>query len=169
MTTDGISLPVSTAEPARALSCPSFNRSWLKARYRVVNGEFGYDEIEDGFDLAGQPSEAELGGALRELDAALAPGDERAIALELARLRSLTKAKDEPGVASAYLQELRRYPAWAVIEACRECAESEKFFPAWAELHDRLERKLKRFRQQIAACERALRQRRGIVIEAHGA
>jgi len=134
-----------------------------------VVDDHGYDEREVGFEITTDVTEADLRGALDELDWAMSPGEIGVVGQELARLRMLTKAKDEPGVATAYLQELRRYPEWAVIETCRYFAENEKFFPAWSEMHEMLERKVKRFRRMIEKVEAELRRARGFQITARTA
>jgi hypothetical protein len=63
----------------------------------------------------------------------------------LARIRALCARRNETDgdvamIAAAYVDELRRYPADVVISVCREWPRASKWWPAWRELQERLDR-----------------------------
>ena len=74
-------------------------------------------------------------------------------AKKLAELRALTVHRARDGVdvdvmATAYTQRLAEYPADVVADACDSWANANQFWPAWAELKDACDRKM-RGRKQL--------------------
>lgn len=68
---------------------------------------------------------------------------------ELARLRLVTKARNETSddlkaMFAVYAEYLSDYPPDVVAHACRWWARNEKFWPAWAELKEHLDRAMRK-------------------------
>lgn len=122
---------------------------------RPLYGANGYDERIEGYQLTKRLSEGQYREAQRWFGEILKPADPSAIGVAITRLRSLTKAKDDMGVGTAYVQELRPYPAWAIEEACQACAGAAVFFPAWSELRGQLEALVSPYRQMADALDKA--------------
>ena len=110
-------------------------------------------------------AESDLIPALAEIDRDLASAPIEAAGRELARLSLLTKSRDQPGAMTAYLEELRHYPEWAINDACQHWRENEKFFPAWSELRELLEARIGRFKRIRDKLETELRRVRGVKLE----
>jgi hypothetical protein len=105
----------------------------LKTSWNFTRGETQLIGLKKG------ASKAEIQAAIAMLEAALTPAKPEQHGACLARLRALTKARNESQreldlQAAAYVTACRHYPAFAVRHACKTLAETEKFFPAWAEL-----------------------------------
>lgn len=121
----------------------------------VYGADGGYDERVSGYALVKPLSESQAREARRRLHDMLEPGAPAHAAAALARLRSLTKAKDSLGVATAYLGEIVGYPEWAIDRACHAFASSEVFFPAWSELRAKLESLVEPHRKMLEALDAA--------------
>lgn len=120
----------------------------------------GFDCELLGFEMTGAPPAGDVHSALETLRKAMAPAPTRVIASEIARLRVMTKSRAESDedlqlMAAAYVEELAAYPADVVIDACRTWARREKFWPAWHELQEMLDRRVKKRRAMLEALERA--------------
>ncbi len=121
----------------------------------VYLADGGYDERVVGYELTPDTTPGQARRISAELQRMLEPGDPGAIATELARLKALTKARSQEGVATAYLDELLRYPGWAVKEACRKLSSTSVFFPAWAEMREALEALVTPYRATSGQMKRA--------------
>lgn len=100
---------------------------------------------------------------LAELAPQLEPSGMKLVSAELTRLGLLTVARREGETngemrALAYAQELSAYPADVVIWACREWPRTAdgKWFPAWKELRDLCERRVRRRRALADLCRAQL-------------
>lgn len=103
------------------------------------------------------------GGRLEEarafLEQFLLPADPRTISLALTEMTLLlSKAKGEDPQteemrAALYMSRLSAYPADVVTAVCRAWADSNKFWPAWAELNERLEARMVERRKMLAALQ----------------
>lgn len=85
---------------------------------------------------------------LGKLLAICAPAGSTFAAKKLAELRALTAHRARDGVdvdvmATAYTQRLAEYPVDVVANACDSWANANQFWPAWAELKDACDRKMK--------------------------
>lgn len=85
---------------------------------------------------------AGVDAARRLLVAVMVPAGKAETAKTLARL-SVVVAMRTPDQADltmeAYVEEAREYPPDVLAHVCREWAAAEKWWPAWAELRERLE------------------------------
>ncbi len=104
----------------------------------------------------------DLAASLALVDGALRPAPKTVIQSELARLRVMTKSRNENQAdltmtAAAYADALAEYPADVVADALRNWAACEKWWPAWAELKDRLDRGVRKRRALRAALVRGMR------------
>jgi hypothetical protein len=87
----------------------------------------------------------ELRNAIIMLEDASRPAPSDMIVYELGRMRVQTKAKAEDTdnmefILRVYAEDMREYPADVIREACRKWSRTEKFFPAWSELKEILDR-----------------------------
>jgi hypothetical protein len=102
----------------------------------------GWDGCAGRYELVAPIGEDDRQSALAFLDDALAPAGEAFVIAELGRLRALTISRDVGQdltlVLAVYADEMMRYPADAVREVLRGWR--GKFWPAWAELADQLDR-----------------------------
>ena len=125
-------------------------------------GEYGYEPVIDGFELAQPVDEAERNEARIITAAALRPSPVAVIQGELGRLRMLTAKKADQAVeagmqAALYAEMLAEYPEDIVVRVCRDWLKGPKgeFWPAWAELGGPADRLLKERRdlaEALAAC-----------------
>jgi hypothetical protein len=125
-------------------------------------GEYGYEPVIDGFELAQPVDEAERNEARIITAAALRPSPVAVIQGELGRLRMLTAKKADQAVeagmqAALYAEMLAEYPEDIVVRVCRDWLKDPKgeFWPAWAELGGPADRLLKERRdlaEALAAC-----------------
>lgn len=104
------------------------------------------------YEISGQRDEA------RELlEASLLPASPQVIERALTEMTLLlTKAKGEDPQtermrAALYMERLSQYPADAVISVCRAWSDSNKFWPSWSELHERLEYRVAERRKMLDA------------------
>jgi hypothetical protein len=92
--------------------------------------------------LAGMPTDAELDKARAVFDAACQPATFGRLNIALGELALLCKSRPEEteDVAARiaiFAGRLGAYPADVALEAIRRWGNSEKWFPAWAELRAR--------------------------------
>jgi hypothetical protein len=97
--------------------------------------------------------------ALELVDIALRPAPKSLILAELARLRLTTKARPECDddlrmMAAVYAENIADYPSDVVVDALRNWARYERFWPSWAELRKELEALVKRRRSLRATLAR---------------
>lgn len=132
-------------------------------RERVVDRTtqaYGFDCEFVGYALDRKIQEDDRIATLARAEAALRPAPAEVVKSELARLKVTTKARAEAAedlalTMAAYAEYLREYPADVVRDALRWWARNEKWWPAWAELKDLLERRVKRRRALAEALRRA--------------
>lgn len=102
----------------------------------------GWDGYVARYEIVAPVSQADHAAALAFVDEALEPAGEDFVLAELARLRAMTVSRDVGQdlalVLAAYADELQRYPADAVREVLRGWG--SKWWPAWNELRDQLDR-----------------------------
>jgi hypothetical protein len=129
--------------------------SSLECKERTkIDPVYGYD-FEPDYALVGPVDADALQQMRRALADALVPAPGPMIAKEIARLGMVCKVRAEEvdeiklriGV---FADELREYPADVLVDACRFWGRTEKFFPAWSELKDLLDVRVKR-RKRLAA------------------
>jgi hypothetical protein len=144
-------------------SLPQSAKSSLVAVYEDrTTAEYGWDQVLTGYQCRHDVPLADRAAALAILDVALSPAPVEAVAREVTRLRMMTKARAEDAtdtkfMAAAYMEELTRYPADIVSDALRFWARNEKWWPAWSELRDLLDARVRRRRAMKAALERLAR------------
>lgn len=140
--------------------------SACQAKWSDAIGPHGWDGDLDRYELSPIPNGGDLAKAELVMRAAMAPPQGRVIKAELARLRATTisRAAEQSDLAlsfAAYAESFAEYPADIVINTCRYWSRNEKWWPALAELRERMDRKFRRRRllaQAIAeAAERASR------------
>ncbi len=121
---------------------PPLMRSAIAETWVDGDTGFGWDGLVSSYSLTRPISEIERSAALAVVGNTLDPAGEDFALTELARLRTMTISRDVGQdlalVLSAYADELQRYPADAVREVLRGWR--GKFWPAWAELAERLDR-----------------------------
>jgi len=126
--------------PARLL--PPCVRSSIAATWDDERGKYGWDGRVERYELTRPVPENDRQAALAQVEETLRPIDERAVIVELGRLRSLTVSRDVGQdltlVFAAYADELRRYPPDAVREVLRDWPRHNRFWPAVAELIERI-------------------------------
>lgn len=114
----------------------------------IIDPEYGFDGVSTSYELLA-PISAQDESLLRRsiATAALAcePARKEFVVFELGRLRAMTKARAEDQTSTEFLlacyaEDMRQYPADIVREGCRKWARTEKFFPAWSELKEILDR-----------------------------
>lgn len=98
--------------------------------------------------------------AIGILEQAMAPAPKEIVVKELTELALLTKAAADDDEthqmrAAAYIQRVQRYPTDAVIHVCQAWADHNKFFPAWAELREKLESRIETRRLMLSALRQA--------------
>jgi hypothetical protein len=98
--------------------------------------------------------------ATRLLEESLRPVDAITVEKALTELALLTKARNEDQISeqmrmALYLDRLSQYPADAVIHVCRSWADTNVFWPAWAELREKLESRVSGRRMMLKAIRRA--------------
>lgn len=118
----------------------------------AVHSKHGFDMRLVGFE----PPPTRDPELLEKIEAACRPASPDVITAELARLRVATAGRVLSGVSmAAWLavlgEELERYPADVVREACRRWARREKWTPSVAELVEECERLMARRRALLAA------------------
>lgn len=97
------------------------------------------------YALCAEPPPPDMAAALAVVEESLRPAPRMRVLAELTRLRSLTVSRggsdaDLKLALTAYAEECSAYPLDAVVAACRQWANAERWWPSWAELRDRLER-----------------------------
>ncbi len=105
----------------------------------------GY-EFKD-FEIEGLPATEHLGAvkqAIASHEYAMRPAPSEPLKKALARLRVMTKTRsDEEGEgalrAAAYLEELQHWPGDVAMHVLNSQPRIDKWWPAWAELEERLE------------------------------
>jgi hypothetical protein len=98
--------------------------------------------------------------ALWMVEQTLRPAPSVTIVNELARLKVTTKSRAEAGedltlMLAAYAEYLSEYPSDVVVDAMRAWARNEKFWPAWSELKESLDWRVKKRRAIQAGLRRA--------------
>lgn len=120
-------------------------------RERIIDRstpEYGWDCEFVGYYQIDAP-EADVAEALMQTNATLIPVPGEVVKAELARLKVTTKSRAESGddlklTLAAYAEYLAEYPADVVVDALRWWARNEKWWPAWAELKELLDRRVRR-------------------------
>jgi hypothetical protein len=132
-------------------------KSSLKVTERSTydeNGEFA--DVDSFFELDGVIAEADLQEARMLVAGALRPAGLSIATKELVRVSLLTKTRggEDPVDVKTRMrvmaEQMATYPPDIVVDACRFWSNNEKFFPAWSELKDLLDVRVKR-RKRLAA------------------
>lgn len=119
----------------------------------------GY-ETEERFEVTAGADEADLNEAFCILEQACKPMDRREIIKSLAVLKALTAKRNEADddqelQLGAYARQLEDYPADVVRHVLETQPRMSKWWPAWAELHERLELFSARRKRMLDAVMRA--------------
>lgn len=136
-------------------------RSALAENVREWSGSHGFDFELKGFHFAGAP-EADVRAGLAILEAIDRPCPLPIAEKAIATLRVRTKARagdaaDTALMLAIFSEDVGDYPPDVVVDACKGWARSEKWFPAWSELKEYLDRRVKRRRLMAEALRRHLR------------
>lgn len=120
-------------------------------RFRPDYGLVTANLIPVGYEIRGPAEEARP-----ILEASLKPADRATVERALTELALLTKAREaddqtEQMRAALYMARLSEYPGDAVIRACRDWADHSPWWPAWAELRERLEARVRTRRLMLDA------------------
>ena len=112
-------------------------------------------EVQD-YVISGDLSQKDVSDAVAVLEKANMPcGHETALkAVTALRLRTTAKpehSNDIAAMVALYVDDMADYPEDVVIEACRSLARSNKWFPAWAELYEALEWRVRKRRLMLKA------------------
>ncbi len=139
-------------------SLPPSVRSALRENVREWSGSHGFDFELLGFHFAGAP-EADVRAGLAVLEAIDRPCPLPIAEKAIATLRVRTKARagdaaDTALMLAIFSEDVGDYPPDVVVDGCKGWARSEKWFPAWAELKDYLDRRVKRRRLMAEALRR---------------
>lgn len=125
---------------------PSSVKSCLIGEAVDRYGDYGWEGCDvGGYSLRAAPPEGDVEAAVAIVIEALQPCPRELALAELTRLRSLTISRagsdaDLKLALAAYTEECAVYPADAVVAVCRSWANTERWWPSWAELRERLER-----------------------------
>lgn len=143
-------------------SLPQSLRTSLEEVAVVSYGEGGFDSKLTGYKWAADVSEEDIGRALIAIERSLEPSPRSLVAAEVLRLKTLTasraaSAEDLNVTATLYMDELQAFPPDVVVNACRYWVRNEKWWPAWSELKDILDFRMRR----RLALARALREAGG--------
>jgi len=117
----------------------------LKPRIKDLGtAKTGWKGVLQGYELSGEADAAALIASDRLVSKALAPLPQPERAKLLMKLRHMTVSavasqEDADLQMAAYADELGQYPADVVRHVLRTQPGLSKFWPAWAELHARLE------------------------------
>lgn len=161
----GPSQPLAVVEVDRRLteSLPQPLRASLEPKWidrAPPDSGYGCDLELVEYQLTSKVPSDMILDAIVKLRAVLEPCDRVVIASSIGRVRLLTKSRmesEESGAAmyALFEEKLRAYPADVVFEACDAWCNNEKFFPAWAELKEYLDRRVRKRRLMLAALEKA--------------
>lgn len=126
--------------------------AWLPQRVAYsVKPEIRWRATRDGdpdcnesyiadWSVTGEFSEADIAAAVTLIELLSAPATPEYCAEELARLKLMVKERPQATEdmvlqIAVMAEELSCYPSDVVRDTCRTWAATNKFFPAWAELH----------------------------------
>jgi len=103
-----------------------------------------------------------LGKALHSYERACLPAPEKALYQSLTLLKVKTKSAqastdDIKFQMQIYARELQRYPADVALHVLKTQADWETFWPAWAELRERLEHYASRRQERLEALRKLAR------------
>jgi hypothetical protein len=108
---------------------------------RMVCGPDGQLEgvMVQSATLIGEHDECAIREALAVVTAACQPGGFAHATVALTKLRAMTASRPENEAeqhltGKAYAEEMARYPADIIDEACQRCADVSRWWPAWADL-----------------------------------
>ena len=162
MPTDLAAHPVAVIEASlRALLPPGVMQA-LSPQWRDNVGEYGFDGEIIGYDV-GYMADADWARAVELLTIVNTPCPPGIAATAVTTLALRTKSRKEDGGdmrarTKLYAHDLQDYPADIVVETCRRWAESETFFPGWAELRDGLEWRVRKRRLMLEALSNRMKE-----------
>jgi hypothetical protein len=125
---------------------------------------YGWDgqiiDYQPSEDTTESPPHDDVAKAAALISRVTGPCPIRTIKEELARLRATTKSRGESSedmavAASVYAEYLEPYPKDIVVDALRAWARTEKWWPAWSELKESLDRRMRR-RKGLMGCVRGM-------------
>jgi hypothetical protein len=130
-------------------------RSLVSRETDLLDPVYGWVGHETAFSLVGPVDQGALERCRCAAAKTLQPAGGEVAVKELTRLGLQTKLRAEDGGTMearllVYAEDLAQYPADIVVDACRFWGRTEKFFPAWSELKDLLDVRVKR-RKRLAA------------------
>lgn len=125
----------------------------------ISTERYGYEVELVSFNVGDAPAE-DLKRALWMVEKTLRPAPKVVVQSELARLKVTTKSRAENGedlslMLAAYAEYLEEYPADVMVDAMRAWARNEKWWPAWSELKESLDWRVKKRRALQAGLGRA--------------
>ena len=130
---------------------------------RMVCGADGQLEgvMVQGATLIGEHDERAIRAALAVVTAACQPGGFGHATVALTKLRAMTASRPENEAeqhltGKAYAEEMARYPADIIDEACQRCADVSRWWPAWADLKRECDRLASMRRAEHRALKAAL-------------
>lgn len=139
---------------------PLAARSLKAVEVEFTDPKYGFDFAVDRYDLT-EPIDHETMLETLAIAESVNEGCPADIAAaELARMRALTKsraeaAEDTEFMVAAFLDELCQYPADIVRDICRTWTRIEKFFPAWTDLREMADRRVRKRRKLLEAVRAA--------------
>ena len=118
-----------------------------------------------GYSITGKQTMDELMKAHKEISNLCPMIEETEVARELIKLKTLTIPRNESGgeydmTLEAYTEQLKGYPADAVLEVLKAAPGKNKFFPAWYELKEELDYKSSHRLAALKAIEEKINARR---------
>ena len=139
---------------------PSVASRLTERRVDCSTAEYGYETKFGGYSCDVGMADSDLAIALETVERALFPCPKEVIHRELLRLKLMagarTLSEDEVLFQLAiYAEELAKYPEDAVVDALRHWGRTQKWWPAWAELKELLDDRVKRRNALMEALMRA--------------
>ena len=128
----------------------SVSRALSERRLECSTAEWGYDSKFVGYNFSRRDLDpSDVRDALAVVEIALRPCPPAIVDQELLRLKILTKsqalnAEEVALQAAVYTQQLSAYPEDVVVDVLRCWRAREKWWPAWAELQELIDARMKR-------------------------
>ena len=137
-------------------SLPASVAANLRERTREFCGEHGFEFELLGYTLAGEISAEDRRAATQLAVMACAPANRSLVHAELAKLWLMTAHRPQDAdsgklAAAAYADAIAPYPLDVIVDALLDWRKTEKWWPAWSELFQRLEPPMKKRRALLAA------------------
>ena len=161
--TEWTSSSLAAGKNLQALLPPSLRAACRSRSIGHRMGEYGYEPLDDGFELVGSVVPVELEEGRIIVEAALRPSDEATVARELTRLRFATASRDITSadmaiISAVYAEALAEYPGDIVTSVCRGWVKGGgRFWPSLGELTEPADGLLKERRDLAEALARGPR------------